>query len=116
MLALPNPLGTPLSPPQLKKDKQKRNITEVFSFFLYDSDEGNSVRSTPHVAPSPPSLKIFWLRLWAPTSFSGLGPKSKSRCGSNFGFYIVIIKTVAFNAIFTNTGSVETNFKQNTGK
>ena len=70
----------------------------------------------PHVAPSPPSLKIFWLRLWAPTSFSGLGPKSKSRCGSNFGFYIVIIKTVAFNAIFTNTGGVETNFKQNTGK
>ena len=53
----------------------------------------------PHVAPSPPSLKIFWLRLWAPTSFSGLGPKSKSRCGSNFGFYIVIIKTVAFKAI-----------------
>ena len=38
VLALPNPLGTPLSPPQLKKDEQKRNITEEFSFFLYDSE------------------------------------------------------------------------------
>ena len=56
VLALPNPLGTPLSPPQLKKDKQKRNITEVFSFFLYDSDEGNSVRSTP---PRRPVATLF---------------------------------------------------------
>ena len=56
VLALPNPLGTPLSPPQLKKDEQKRNITEVFSFFLYDSDEGNSVRSTP---PRRPVATLF---------------------------------------------------------